>query len=348
MPVTLLDEKRARLYASDLKDMIIRMRQIIAVARATLLEGMQQPAALLLMLACVVLTGLTPIFQFHTLGEEGRMARDSGLAFMLVFGLVLAATAASSTLTAEIESGTAAAALSKPVPRALFLVAKFLGVFGLVTILWVAALAATLLAERASPHFVVLEDDVGSQRDVITTWTSLLAPVVALALAGLLNYLRRARFGVAAFFGVPLSLCVALALAGFYNRFSHFGGYQLDLNLHVPAAAVLELLALAMFAALAIALATRLRSGATLVVCAALLMFGLTGDLWLGAAPALSWRGLLGGLAPNIQHFWLCDALADGGRISWQYVGEAAAYAITWCALVLGFGTLALRQRDLG
>ena len=328
--------------------MLLLFRQLRALAYATLLEGMQQPAALLLLLACVILTGLTPVFQFHSLGEEGRLARDSGLAYMLVFGLILAATAASSSLASEIERGTAAATLSKPVPRALFMIAKYCGVLALVCILWSASLAATLLAERASEHFVAAGgNEMGDKADRITTLLALFGPVAALAVAGILNYLHRARFGVAAFLGIPLALFVALTACGCYNRFGHWVWYQPDLNLRIPAAAVLILLALAMLTALASALATRLRCGPTLAFCALLLAFGLTGDLWAGQAAVGSWRGLLGGLAPNLQHFWLCDALAENGWIPWRYVGSAALYAGTWTTLALGAGVLALRNRDM-
>jgi hypothetical protein len=327
--------------------MPLLFRQLRALAYATLLEGMQQPAVLLLLLSCTLLTGLTPVFQFHSLGEEGRLARDSGLACMLVFGLVLAATAASGSLCAEIERGTAAAALSKPVPRALFLTAKYCGVLGLVCILWAASLAATLLAERASEHFVASGEELGARADRLTTLLALLGPVAALAAAGILSYCRRARFGVAAFLGIPLSLFAVLLACGCYTRFGHLTWYHPDLNLHVPAVAVLILLALAMLAALAMVFATRLRSGPTLAFCTLVLAFGLTGDLWAGQAAAGSWRSLLAGLAPNLQHFWLCDALADHGNIPWRYVGGAALYACAWITLALGAGVLALRGREL-
>ena len=328
--------------------MHLLFRQLRALAYATLLEGMQQPAALLLLLACVILTGLTPIFQFHSLGEEGRLARDSGLAYMLVFGLILAATAASSSLASEIDRGTAAATLSKPVPRALFLTAKYCGVLALVAILWCASLIATLLAERASEHSATLGNIVAERADHLTTVLSLFGPVAALAIAGILNYRRHARFGVAAFLGVPLSLLAVLLGCGCYTRFGKLTWFHPDLNLRLVAAAALILLALAMLAALATALATRLRSGPTLAICTLILACGLTGDLWAGHAAYLSWRGLLSGLAPNLQHFWLCDALTDNGWIPWHYVGAATLYAISWTILALGAGILSLRNRDMG
>lgn len=327
---------------------MIRLRQLLAIAYATLLEGMQQPAALLLLLACVLLTGLTPIFQFHTLGEEGRLARDSGLAWMLLAGLALAATSASSGLSAEIARGTASAALSKPVSRATFLAAKYLGVLGLVLLLGSASLAATLLAERASEHYVEHNDDIGSKADFAVSLLSLLAPLAALGVAGALNLLRRVRFGVAAFLGIPLSLGAVLLICGCFNRFGRLVWCHPDLNPRVLPAAVLVLLALAVLAALATALATRLHSGPTLLICALVLAIGLAADLWMRQAPALSVRGLLGGVFPNLQHFWMCDALADNGRISWSYVGRAALLAMTECLALLGAGALALKNRDLG
>jgi hypothetical protein len=322
------------------------IRQFAAIAATTLLEGMQQPAALLLLLACVVLTGLTPVFQFQMLGEEGRLARDGGLAYMLAFGLALAATAAAGSLHAEIERGTAAAALSKPVPRPLFLAGKFAGVLALVGILWCAALLATLLAERASEHFVESGGEVGSQPDNRTAAGLLLAPALALAAAGLLNARRRVRFGVAAFAGVPLALAAVALAACWYDRFGRAAAFRPDLNPRVLPAAVLVLLCLAMFAALAAALATRLRGGPTLALCALALALGLTGDLWSAGGHAL--RSLPGGLLPNVQNFWMCDALADGGRVPWSYVGGAALYAAAWCGLALFLGARALRNRDLG
>ena len=70
-------------------------------------------------------------------------------------------------------------------------------------------------------------------------------------------------------------------------------------------------------------------------------------SLWAGA-PLLSVRGLAAGLLPDVQHFWLCDAIARGGQVAWRYVAEAGAYALTCCALFLTVGCAVFRERDLG
>lgn len=347
-------------------------RQAAAIAGATVVEAVQQPVALLLLLTAVLTTLLVPVFQFHRFSEDGRLARDSGLSCMLVFGLVLAAGTAGRSVADEIACGTAAAALGKPVSRVTFLLAKWMGVCGVVTVFWCGVLAATLLAERCSAHFLALDNFTGYATDPLTLLLSLGGAVLALAFAALRHNRRRGRFGVAAFWGVALSQVVVVAASGFYNRFGQFypvhgeeaclgcvgeshahgaGGwllYRPELNLRVLAAAVLVLLALAVFAALATALATRLQTGAALAICALVLLLGLAGDSFALGAHGLSWRGIAAGLMPDMQHFWLCDAIAHGGRIAWSYVAEAGAYALTCCALFLTAGCLAFRERDLG
>jgi hypothetical protein len=59
-------------------------------------------------------------------------------------------------------------------------------------------------------------------------------------------------------------------------------------------------------------------------------------------------RGVLAGILPDIQHFWMCDALAHGGQISIEYLMEAGLYALTCCVFFLMVGCMAFKNRDLG
>ena len=347
------------------------LQQVAAIAGTTLVEAIQQPLAFLILLSAVLATLLVPVFQFHRFGEDGRLARDSGLSCMLVFGLVLAAGTAGRSVADEIARGTAAAVIGKPVSRVTFVLAKWLGVFGVVTVFWCGMLAATLLAERCSSRFLTLKEFVGYATDPWTLALSFLGVLAALAVAAAGHFFWRRRFGVSAFAGVALSQVAVAAVSGFYNRFGELypvhgeaacgeGGaehahaaadlmlYHPELNLRVLPVALLVLFALAIFAALATALATRLQTGAALAVCAGVLILGLAGDALTAGAPLLSLRGLLSGMLPDIQNFWLCDAVARDGRVAWAYVAEAGAYAATCCAIFLITGCLAFRERDLG
>jgi len=342
-------------------------QQILAIAKATILESVQQPIAFLILTSGVLSVLLVPVFQFHRFSEDGRLARDSGLSCMLVFGLVLAVTTAGNALTAEITRGTAAAIIGKPVSRVTFIVSKWLGICGVLLIFWLGISAATLLAERGSAHFVMPDfceheshagcgcDSPGHETDRLTLTLGICGVGVAMLLAALRQYFGRKRFGVSAFVGVAASqLCVA-GLCGFYTRFGQLrllrkglAPYVPELDWRILSAALLVLFALLLFAALATALATRLQTGPVLAICVLVLVVGLAGDAFTMGAGVTSWRGLLAGLLPDIQHFWMCDALAHGGRIAWSYIAEAAVYALTCCAMFLTAGCLAFRMRDLG
>jgi hypothetical protein len=347
------------------------LTQVAAIAGTTLIEAIQQPVALLILLSAVLTTLLVPVFQFHRFSEDGRLARDSGLSCMLVLGLVLAAGTAGRSVAEEIARGTAAAVIGKPVSRVTFVLAKWLGVFGVVAVFWCGVLASTLLAERCSAHFVALEEFAGDATDPWTLVLSFAGVLVALIVAAAGHFSRRRRFGVSAFAGVVLSQVAVVAISGFYNRFgelyplhgesaccgdgaeqahamTHLLLYRPEINLRVLPVALLVLFALAIFAALATALATRLQTGPALAVCAGVLILGLAGDSLTAGAPLLSLRGLVAGVLPDVQNFWLCDAVARGGRVAWTYVAEAGAYAVTCCAICLLAGCLAFRERDLG
>lgn len=345
------------------------IRKICAVASATITEAIQQPLALLTMLTALAFTLLAPVFQFHRFGEDGRLARDSGLSCILIFGLALAATTAGRSVAAEIANGTAAAAISKPLSRTIFLIAKWLGVCSVVTLFWLALSSATMLAERGSAHFVEHPDFNGYVDDHLSLAISAATIALALLIAALASCYAKRRFGVTAFYGVVISQPVALALSqlsgwlrgsriaqaccdGSADHIHHHTvnwlAWQPPLNTRIITAALLLLLALYIFAALATALATRLKTVPTLTLCAIILVLGLAGDsLTATLHSSLSIIHYPLSILPDMQHFWLSDALARGGSIPLSYLGRATLYAATCSTLFLTLGALMFRKRDL-
>ena len=318
-----------------------QLYSISACARTTWLEAIQQPVAFLMAFVSVAITLLVPVFEFHHFGEEGRLARDSGLSCLLLFGLVLAIGTAGRSVAGEIESGTAAAVIGKPVSRFTFVLAKWLGGFGVVAFYAVAQIAAILIAERSSAHFVAQGDYVGD----ITDWWGVALGIggllLSLAIGAFAHYYWRWRFGVTVFVSLAVSQLVAAAGTQLTNHW-------VAMDFRVVPVALLVLAALAVFSSLATALATRLKSGPTFALCFVVLLLGLAGDALFGNAPAFSWRGMLSGVLPDLQNFWMCDAIAHGGRIGWRYLVEAAATALTTCAVFLCLGGWLFSHRDLG
>ena len=327
---------------------MLRTRQFLTMAGLTAVEAIRQPICLLLTTAGVVLTALVPLLVMHNFGEDGKLARDSGLALHFVLGLWIAGYAASSSLATEMKSGTASAVLSKPVSRWIFFLAKFAGVAGVVVAFSACATVATLLSERVAEKFYYTPQLTGYVTDWQTGTLLLLAPAAAYLAAGCMNYFAKRPFGSAAFGLLFVSLLLVAVVAGCFDRSGRPVPFDLDVQWRLLPASLLITMALIVLSAIAMALSTRLGTVPTLTLAAVIFVAGLMSDYLFGQAARSSWiADLLYHAVPNWQHFWLSDALSNNGTIPWAYVGSAALYALTYSAGVLCLGLLSFGHAEM-
>jgi hypothetical protein len=326
-----------------------RLRQFVALAGLTAAEGVRQPVYLLLATTAVVLTGLTPIALMHQFGEEGRMARDTGLAVQLLVGLAVAAASASNALTREREEGTAAALLSKPVDRTVVFLGKYAGVAVVVLGFSACCLLATLMAERVSERFWDTRSLSGYITDYNTALRMLLAVPAAYAVAGFLNFTARRPFASMAFVSLLGLLAVAFVIGGFFDQVGRPAPFDFRVDWRLLPAAILVTMALLLIAAAALVLAVHLGTAATLAACGALLAAGLVAPYLFGQhSHSNAVADILYRIVPDWQHFWMPDALRAGGVIPWSYVAKAAACAGCYTVAVLGFGAWLFRRSEVG
>ena len=100
----------------------------LTIARATALEAIRQPAFLVLVFVAFCLLLVTIFLPYFTFNEDIKMYKDTGLATISFFALLLALLTSSSTVAEEIEGKTAVTLLSKPITRRQFIMGKFLGI----------------------------------------------------------------------------------------------------------------------------------------------------------------------------------------------------------------------------
>src|ERR1700757_3153120 len=124
------------------------MRQFITIATNAFMELVRQPVFLLLMTSSALFEIFLATPYYFAFGDEPKLVKNSTLAVMLLAGLLGAVLSASSSLAREIRGGTALAVLSKPVGRAQFLLAKYVGLIAALTLLTYVNLVAALLASR--------------------------------------------------------------------------------------------------------------------------------------------------------------------------------------------------------
>ena len=324
------------------------IRQFVILTRMTALEAIRQPVCLLLTMTCVLATVSVPLFLMYNFGEGGKMARDGGLAFHLLFGLFIAVHAAASALSREIRSGTASAILSKPVSRETFFLAKFAGVALVIAAFSLAAIMSTMLATRAAETFVMKGSLVGFVMDWRTGGLLALAPPAACGVAALLNYLRRRSFNSSAFAALLGFISLVFIYSLCVDRHGHFAPLDADIQWNIVPAGILTTLALLMLASFAVAVSARLGALPTLTICAAILLAGLSADyLFEGDTLPGQLVALLRALIPNWQHFWMADALNAGGHVPWAYVAAAAFYALLYTGAILCLGLLSFRHAEM-
>src|SRR2546426_11975229 len=103
------------------------MRQFLTIASNAFMELVRQPVFLLLMTCSAVFNVFLATVPYFGFGDDPKLVKDSTLAVMLLSGLFGAVLNASASVAREVRSGTALAVLAKPVGRAQFLLAKYLG-----------------------------------------------------------------------------------------------------------------------------------------------------------------------------------------------------------------------------
>lgn len=316
----------------------------LAVARTTATELCGQPVVMMLLVAGMLLTALVPLLHFHDFGEPGRICRDSGLAYQLVIGTVLAVAACASSIHAEITEGTALAALGKPISRSAFLFGKWLGVMQVTFRFWFCMLASSMVAWRVPQRFADFGDDgAGYVTDGPAQCALLLVPVASLLLAACLHNRRHFRFCKTTIAAATALSALLAAVCALFNTRWQFAPSAANLDFAAPPASLLVLFALAVYGAIATALSTRLPAAPVLVVSLALVALGLSADSIAAASPLLAMLPL-----PNLQSFWMCDAVAAGGALPPFYLAKAFAYAAACIALALGAGMLLFQTRDIG
>ena len=111
--------------------------KVSAIALTTARESMSQPLFYLALGlgACGLLAFV--YIPYNTFGEDIKMLKDSGLIWIMVWGIVIAVWSASVSISEEVEGRTALTVLSKPVKRREFILGKFLGVLGPVVVLFI-------------------------------------------------------------------------------------------------------------------------------------------------------------------------------------------------------------------
>jgi len=124
------------------------MRAVAAIARNTFREALRDRVLYLFLGFAVALLVCSKLFGLLTVGDEGKVIKDFGLAGIQIFTMLIAVMMSVLLISREVDSRTVYNILAKPVPRWQFLIGKYIGLLATVA-MNLALMTAVLLALTA-------------------------------------------------------------------------------------------------------------------------------------------------------------------------------------------------------
>jgi ABC-type transport system involved in multi-copper enzyme maturation permease subunit len=121
------------------------LKGILIVAAGTLLESVRSRILLVSLFFAVVLVGLSVAAASISLGEEGRLIVDVGLAAASALGSGIALSLAIASFAGELRQRTAYTVLARPIPRWAFVLGKHLGIVITIELLVLLMVGSTTL-----------------------------------------------------------------------------------------------------------------------------------------------------------------------------------------------------------
>ena len=112
---------------------------------------------------------------------------------------------------------------------------------------------------------------------------------------------------------------------------------------------ILLFLAAIVIAALAVAISSRFNMMVTLSACMGLFLLGLISDYVFGRfAETHIWARVGRCLVPNLQVFWISDAIYEGTQVPARYLLISGSYAIFYTVGILALAVALFQRRQVG
>ena len=212
--------------------------KIITIARNTFTETLRQPIYAVILTTALLLFLISPSIAMYTLDEDVKLLREIGLSTLFLTGLFIAIFSATGAVTEEIETKTITMVLSKPIPRPVFIIGKFIGVAAAVTLAHYICTTAMLMTIR---HGVL-----GTASDT-HDWTVITAAIVTVAatllLTAFFNYTYDWNFTATATRLLAMFCTLALVFLSLIDRQWHFNPQNNSIAMFDINASILLLLA---------------------------------------------------------------------------------------------------------
>jgi ABC-type transport system involved in multi-copper enzyme maturation permease subunit len=280
----------------------------------------------------------------YTMSDDNKLLREIGLSTLFLTSLFIAIFSASGAVAQEIENKTITTVLSKPVQRPIFIVAKFLGVTAAVVLAHYICTVALLMAIR---HGVL--ETVNDTHDWTVIGTAGVIVFFVLVLSAFFNYAYDWKFSSTAMVLTGIFATFGIIFLSFINRNMQFKPEDNGINAVDIYGSVLLLLAALIIVALAVALSSRFNIVVTLSACIGIFLLGLVSDYTFGRfAETHLWAKIGRFIVPNLQIFWISDAIYEGNDVPLKFLVIGASYALCYTGAILALAVALFQRRQVG
>ena len=320
------------------------MNKLLTIAKNTFIETLRQPIYGIIIVAALLLLFVSPSLAMYTMSDDNKLLRELALSTLFLTSLFVAIFSASGAVAKELENKTITTVLSKPVQRPIFIIAKFLGVAAAVVLAHYICTVGLLMAIR---HGVL--ETVNDTHDWTVLGAAGVAVISVFLLSAFFNYTYEWRFLSTAMVLAGIFATFAIVFLAFIDRHWQFNPAENGINTVDVYGSVLLLLAAIIIVALAIALSARFNIVVTLSACIGIFLLGLVSDYAFGRfAEKELWARIGRYIIPNLQIFWISDAIYEGSEVPLKYIAISASYALCYTAGILALAIALFQRRQVG
>jgi ABC-2 type transport system permease protein len=320
------------------------MIKLFTIAKNTFIEIIRQPVYAIIIIAALLLIAISPSLTMYTMSDDNKLLREIGLSTLFLASLFIAIFSASGAVAEEIENKTITTVLTKPVQRPIFIIAKFLGVTTAVILSHYICTIALLMAIR---HGVL--ESAAETHDWTVIGSAGVIIVLVFMLSAFFNYSYDWKFSSTAITLTAVFMTAGILFLAFIDRNWQFNPAKNGINTVDIYGSLLLLLATIIIVALAVALSARFNIIVTLSSCIGFFLLGLVSDYAFGRyADAHLWAKIGRFLVPDLQIFWISDAIYEGKAVPLLYIGISASYAICYTIAILALAIAVFQRRQVG